>query len=67
MIAFVISLVFIKEDFSPGEKRSDNLKNMFSKISDFKLMVRLFITYFIVTVSLNTIEPIVTVYVRYAC
>jgi len=63
MIAFFISWAFVKEDFEAGSGNKDSVKVMCSKVTSPKITVILFVTYFIVTLALNTIEPIVTVYV----
>ena len=62
-LAFFISLIFIKEDFVATEKKSTTVRYMLDNITRPKLTAIMFLTYFIVTLSLNTIEPIVTVYV----
>lgn len=62
-LAFIISWLFIKEDFVRGENHKTTVKYMLSRITMPKTTILMFITYFIVTLSLNTIEPIVTVYV----
>ncbi|WP_434509639.1 multidrug efflux MFS transporter [Desulfitobacterium sp. AusDCA] len=63
MVAFLISLAFVKEEFVRSDKKALSMKDVWKLIPNPRLTIVLFLTFFILTIALNSIEPIVTVYV----
>lgn len=63
MVAFLISLAFVKEEFVRSDKKALSMKDIWKLIPNPRLTIVLFLTFFILTIALNSIEPIVTVYV----
>lgn len=63
MIAFVTTVLFIKESFSKEDKKVLSTKEIWNLIPDTKLIITLFFTSFILTLALYSIEPIITIYV----
>lgn len=63
LVAFLISLVFVKEQFVRSEKKALSIKDVLKLVSNPRLTIILFLTFFVLTIALNSIEPIVTVYV----
>lgn len=62
-IAFITTLLFVREEFVRGDKKVLSFKEQWSMIPEKKLTVTMFITFFILTVALYSVEPIITVYV----
>lgn len=63
MAAFFISLAFVRERFEADEVKAALPGRIMEQVVHKRLTILLFITFFIVTLSLNSIEPIVTIYV----
>ncbi|QHW35178.1 multidrug efflux MFS transporter [Paenibacillus rhizovicinus] len=65
MIAFVTTLLFVKEDFvREPKKKVPGMKEVWKLVPEKSLTVTMFVTYFILTVALYSVEPVVTVYVE---
>lgn len=62
-IAFIASLIFVKEDFKPSEVKVLNFKEVWNIIPDKMLVISMFITAFMLQLAFYSIEPIITVYV----
>ena len=62
-IAFIASLIFVKEDFKPSEVKVLNFKEVWNIIPDKILVISMFITSFMLQLAFYSIEPIITVYV----
>ena len=62
-IAFIASLIFVKEDFKPSEVKVLNFKEVWDIIPDNVLVISMFITSFMLQLAFYSIEPIITVYV----
>lgn len=63
VISFMATLLFIKEKFIRNNEKRLNLNDIFKSIPEFGLTITMFITFFTLQLALNTIEPIVTVYI----
>lgn len=63
MLAFLTTLFFVKENFVREEKKQQSLRAVWNSVPEKQLTLVLFVTFFIITLGLYTIEPIVTVYV----
>lgn len=63
LLVFITTALFVKETFVREEKEILSLGDIWRKIPDKNLTIVLSITYFIITLSLYSVEPIVTVYV----
>lgn len=64
MIAFITTLFFVKEDFKASKKKNVlSTKEVWNEIPEKKLIFTMFITAFILSLALYSIEPIITVYV----
>jgi MFS family permease len=63
MVAFLTTLLFVKEDFQRQEKKVLHAKEVWAGIPEKSLTITLFVTSFILTVALYSVEPIITVYV----
>lgn len=62
-VAFIASLIFVKEDFKPSEVKVLNFKEVWELIPDKVLVISMFITSFMLQLAFYSIEPIITVYV----
>lgn len=62
-IAFIITALFIKESFIRDEKGASNIKELWNAIPNKSLTITMCITSFVLTLSLYSIEPIITIYV----
>jgi len=63
MIAFILTALFVKESFTPQDKKTVSIKEQWKSIPEKSLTIILLVTFFVLTFGLYSIEPIVTVYV----
>ncbi|QHT63286.1 multidrug efflux MFS transporter [Paenibacillus lycopersici] len=63
MIAFLTTLLFVKENFVRQQKKVLGMKELWQLVPEKSLTVTMFVTYFILTVALYSVEPVVTVFV----
>lgn len=63
LIAFLTTLLFVKEDFNREEVKVLTTKEIWRTVPEKNLTIVLGVTYMVITMALYTIEPIVTVYV----
>ena len=63
LIAFITTVFFIKENFVRTEHKALPMKEVWKMIPDPGLTLSLFLTFFVLNLALNSIEPIVTIYV----
>jgi MFS family permease len=63
MIAFFTTLFFVKESFNREDKKVLSAKEVWNLIPDTRLIITMFVTSFVLTLALYSIEPIITVYV----
>lgn len=58
------TLLFVKEDFVRTESKVPGMKEIWSGIPEKSLTLTLFVTFFILSVALYSVEPIITVYIE---
>lgn len=63
LVAFVTTLLFVKEDFAREAKMTLSASEVWNSVPEKSLTIVLSVTFFIITLALYTIEPIITVYV----
>lgn len=63
IISFLTAALFVKESFNKEEKKVLSAKEVWEHIPNSKLIITLFVTSFMLTLALYSIEPIITVYV----
>ena len=63
LIAFITTFLFVTESFTRQDKKVNSIKEIWSSIPNKRLTFVIFATFFMITLSSYTIEPIVTVYV----
>lgn len=64
LISFITTLIFVKESFVREEKKVLTIKEVWSTVPQKSLTVTMFLTFFILSVALYSVEPIVTIYVK---
>lgn len=64
MVAFITTALFVKEAFTRQDRKVLSMKEVWGIIPNKGLMITLFVTFFILTLSLYSVEPIITVYVN---
>lgn len=62
-IAFILTALFVKESFVRQEKKTNSIQKIWEGVPEKSLTIILLVTFFILTLGLYSIEPIVTVYV----
>ncbi|MDP4144043.1 MAG: multidrug efflux MFS transporter [Bacillota bacterium] len=62
-IAFITTALFVKENFTPENKKPLSMKEIWNAVPEKSLTITMFVTFFILTVALYSVEPIITVYV----
>ena len=62
-IAFITTVIFVKESFKREDKEIPNMKEVWSSLPDKNLTIIMFLTSFILTIALYSVEPIITVYI----
>lgn len=63
LVAFIATLLFVKEEFIRGEKTALSMKEVWRKLPNSSILLAMFLTSFILQLSYFSIEPIVTVYI----
>ncbi|MDS0525985.1 multidrug efflux MFS transporter [Clostridium sp. SHJSY1] len=63
MIAFITTVIFVKESFNKEEKKVLSAKEVWSLMPDTSIIITMFLTSFVITLALYSIEPIITIYV----
>lgn len=63
-VAFITTLLFVKESFVKEEKEVMSFKEVWNLIPEKSLTITMFVTFFILTVAMYSVEPIITVYVN---
>jgi MFS family permease len=63
LIVFILTLLFVKEEFVVSEKKVLSTKEVWGKLPDSGLIIVLFATSFILQLAYFSIEPILTVYI----
>jgi Arabinose efflux permease len=63
LVAFITTAVFVKESFTRTDKKALSIKEIWNNVPEKSLTVTLFVTFFILTVALYSVEPIITVYI----
>ncbi|MVX64051.1 MFS transporter [Clostridium chromiireducens] len=63
LIAFITTALFVKESFNRQDSKVLSVKEVWGIVPEKGLTVTLFITFFILSVAMYSVEPIVTVYV----
>jgi MFS family permease len=62
-IAFLTTALFVKESFKREDKKVSTFKEVWNDVPEKNLTITMFITFFILSVALYSVEPIVTIYV----
>ncbi|MFB5676610.1 multidrug efflux MFS transporter [Paenibacillus terreus] len=63
LIAFATTMLFVKENFTRTETQVPGMKEIWSAIPEKSLTVTLFITFFVLSLAMYSVEPVITVYV----
>lgn len=63
MVAFMASLLFIKEDFKARTERVLSFREVWKLLPNPAIMIAMFVTTFMLQLALLSIEPIITVYI----
>lgn len=63
VVAFLASLFFVREDFTPGEAELPGMREVWRLIPDPGLLTAMFVTTFVLQLALMSIQPIITVYI----
>lgn len=65
LAAFILTLLFVQESFVRGDKQALRFKEVWSSVPEKNLTITLFVSFFVLTVALYTVEPVITVYVNH--
>ena len=63
LIAFITTVLFVKESFTRQDKKVLSIKEIWGIIPNKSLTITMFVTSFVLTLALYSVEPIITVYV----
>lgn len=63
LIAFITTALFVKESFTRQDKKVLNFKEIWSSIPEKSLTIIMTVTFFVITLALYSVEPIITVYI----
>jgi MFS family permease len=63
VVAFILSLVFVKENFVFAEGKTLGFQEVWKLVPNKELLLSMFVTTFILQLALYSIEPIITVYI----
>ncbi|CRK81196.1 multidrug efflux MFS transporter [Neobacillus massiliamazoniensis] len=63
LITFITTALFVKESFTRQDKKVLRIKEIWSSIPDKDLTIIMTVTFFVITLALYSVEPIITVYI----
>lgn len=63
LISFILTALFVKESFTRQAKKAVGIKEIWGSVPEKSLTIILLVTFFVLSLGLYSIEPIVTVYV----
>jgi len=63
LISFITTALFVKESFTREDKKALSFKETWSTVPEKGLTITMFVTFFVLTVALYSVEPIITVYI----
>jgi MFS transporter, DHA1 family, multidrug resistance protein len=63
LVAFITTALFVKETFSREDKQVQSAQMIWTLIPEKSLTITLFVTFFVLSVALYSVEPILTVYI----
>ncbi|MED4224763.1 multidrug efflux MFS transporter [Neobacillus cucumis] len=63
MLSFITTVLFVKENFTRQHKKVLPVKEIWNQVPEKSLTITLFVTFFILSFALYSIEPIITVYI----
>ena len=63
LIAFITTALFVKESFTRQDKKTLSIKEIWNIVPEKSLTITMFVTFFVLTLALYSVEPIITVYV----
>ena len=63
MVSFITTALFIKESFIREDKKTLSFKEVWNSVPEKSLTITMFVTFFVLTVALYSVEPIITVYI----
>ncbi|MBM7567838.1 MFS transporter [Paenibacillus sacheonensis] len=63
LIAFLTTALFVQEAFARQTKQVQGAKEIWALIPEKSLTITMFVTFFVLTVALYSVEPIITVYI----
>jgi DHA1 family multidrug resistance protein-like MFS transporter len=63
MVAFITTALFVKESFTREDKKTLSMREVWNTVPEKSLTITMFVTFFVLTAALYSVEPIVTVYV----
>jgi MFS family permease len=63
LITFITTALFVKESFTRQDKKVLRVKEIWSSIPDKDLTIIMTVTFFVITLALYSVEPIITVYI----
>jgi MFS family permease len=63
LISFVTTALFVKENFARQDRKALGIGEVWKSVPEKTLTVTMFVTFFVLSVALYSVEPIVTIYV----
>ncbi len=63
LISFITTALFVQESFVREDKKTLSFREIWNTVPEKSLTITMFVTFFVLTVALYSVEPIVTVYV----
>src|SRR5208283_2948618 len=63
LISFITTALFVQESFVREDKKTLRFREIWNTVPEKSLTITMFVTFFVLTVALYSVEPIVTVYV----
>lgn len=63
LIAFILTWLFVRETFVRPEDKPANFREVWNQLPDHRVIVAMFITTFVLSAALMSVQPIITVYI----
>jgi MFS family permease len=63
LIAFVTTALFVEESFTRQDKKAMGIAESWKLVPEKRLTLTMFVTFFVLSVALYSVEPVITIYV----
>jgi MFS family permease len=63
LVSFITTALFVKENFVRKDIKTPGIREIWNSVPEKSLTITMFVTFFVLTVALFSVEPVITVYI----